>query len=78
MYQLPQTLRWPTDPLKHIVFGTGEDARDEELVDPTTVDAYWLQRRVSKCFPGMGAQEAQKLAEQAFTILQVLLPDTPR
>ena len=49
----------------------GEDVRDEGLVAPTDVDAYWLQRRVSKCFPGMGAQESQALAEQAFAILQV-------
>ena len=54
----------------------GEDARAEGLVEPTDVDAYWLQRRVSKCFPGMGAQESQALAEQAFAILQV--PSLPR
>ena len=54
----------------------GEDARDEGLVEPTDVDAYWLQRRVSKCFPGMGAQESQALAEQAFAILQVPSPPT--
>ena len=47
-------------------------------MEPTDVDAYWLQRRVSKCFPGMGAQESQALAEQAFAILQVPLAPQKR
>ena len=51
--------------------GAGPNAADESALNPAEVDAYWLQRRVGQCFPAMGAQEAQALAEQAFTILQV-------
>lgn len=35
------------------------------------IDAYWLQRRISKSFEGIEANESKKLAEEVFESLQV-------
>lgn len=41
------------------------------------IDAYWLQRRVSKAFGDIDPNAAQKLAEEAFAALEVRWPAQP-
>lgn len=47
----------------------------EEMVDTglnaQEIDAYWLQRRISKEFDDIDANASQKLAEEVFIALQV-------
>lgn len=50
----------------------GEEARDDGI-PVQEIDAYWLQRRVSKAFGDIDPNAAQKLAEDTFDALQ--LPD---
>ncbi len=40
---------------------------------PQDIDAYWLQREISKAFGGQDAAQSQKLANEVFTILKVCL-----
>lgn len=44
------------------------------LAAPQEIDAYWLQRRVSKAFGDIDPNAAQKLAEEAFAALEVRRP----
>lgn len=38
---------------------------------PQEIDAYWLQRRISKAFGDIDPNAAQKLGEDTFAALQV-------
>ena len=38
---------------------------------PQDIDAYWLQREISKAFGGQEAAQSQKLANEVFAILKV-------
>jgi len=48
----------------------GEDARDEGL-KPADIDAYWLQRNISKAYGNLDENEAVKKSEEVFSALQV-------
>ena len=48
----------------------GEDARDEGL-KPADIDAYWLQRNISKAYGNLDENEAVKKSEEVFNALQV-------
>ncbi len=48
----------------------GEEARDEGL-KPADIDAYWLQRNISKAYGNLDENEAVKKAEEVFNALQV-------
>ena len=48
----------------------GEDDEEEGL-KPQDIDAYWLQREISKAFGGQEAAQSQKLANEVFAILKV-------
>jgi pre-mRNA-splicing helicase BRR2 len=50
----------------------GEEAHDGGI-PVQEIDAYWLQRRISKAFGDIDPNAAQKMAEDAFTALE--LPD---
>lgn len=50
----------------------GEEMLDTGL-NAQEIDAYWLQRRISKEFDDIDANASQKLAEEVFIALQVLL-----
>ena len=50
------------------------DAGDESMVEGLSVqevDAYWLQRWVTKAFGTIDASASQKLAEEVFEAMQV-------
>lgn len=47
------------------------DERVDEGLNVQEVDAYWLQRRISKAFGTIDANTSQKLAEEVFQALQV-------
>jgi pre-mRNA-splicing helicase BRR2 len=48
----------------------GEEARDDGI-PVQEIDAYWLQRRVSKAFGDIDPNAAQKLAEDTYAALEV-------
>lgn len=48
----------------------GEEAADDGIL-VQEIDAYWLQRRISKAFGDIDPTAAQKLAEDTFAALQV-------
>lgn len=48
----------------------GEEHVDTGL-NVQEIDAYWLQRRISKAFGEIDANASQKLAEEVFVALQV-------
>ena len=48
----------------------GEDAHEEGL-KPVNIDAYWLQRNVSKAYGSLDENEAVQKAEEIFDILAV-------
>eukprot|EP00210_Caulerpa_lentillifera_P005576 g5333.t1 len=48
---------------------SGQDG-DKTGLTVQEIDAYWLQRRISKSFEGIDANASQKLAEQVFEALQ--------
>ncbi len=47
----------------------GEEGGDQGL-KATVIDAYWLQREISKYFAGADADAAQKLSEDVFAKLE--------
>ena len=47
----------------------GEEGGDQGL-KATEIDAYWLQREISKYFAGADANAAQKLSEDVFAKLE--------
>lgn len=53
----------------------GGDEEEEEGLHPQDIDAYWLQRRISKACEEKGtpidADKSQQLATDVFNILQV-------
>ncbi len=50
----------------------GGGGGDQEVLKVQDVDAYWLQRSISKAYDGsIDAPKAQALAEEVFEILQV-------
>ncbi|DBA74615.1 TPA: DExH-box ATP-dependent RNA helicase DExH12 [Trebouxia sp. C0005] len=53
----------------------GEDARDEGL-KPADIDAYWLQRNISKAYGNLDENEAVKKSEEVFSALQSAQPDS--
>jgi len=61
--QANQDIRTGTD------VDAGEEAADDGL-KAIEIDAYWLQREISKYMPGIDANAAQKLSEEVFTKLQ--------
>ena len=48
----------------------GQEAQDAGL-KPADIDAYWLQRNVSKAYGNLDENEAVKKAEEVFNALQV-------
>ena len=48
----------------------GEEAREEGL-KPADIDAYWLQRSISKAYGNLDENEAVKKSEEVFSALQV-------
>lgn len=48
----------------------GEEAREEGL-KPADIDAYWLQRNISKAYGNLDENEAVKKSEEVFGALQV-------
>lgn len=48
----------------------GEEAHDDGI-PVQEIDAYWLQRRISRAFGDIDPTAAQKLAEDTFAALQV-------
>ena len=53
----------------------GEEARAEGLA-PQEIDAYWLQRRISRAFGAIDADASQALAEKVLATLQVWPPSS--
>ena len=48
----------------------GPDGSEAGL-KPQDIDAYWLQREISRAFGGQEAAQSQKLANEVFAILKV-------
>ena len=49
---------------------TGQQARDEGL-KPADIDAYWLQRNITKAYGSLDENDAVQKTEEAFNALQV-------
>lgn len=49
---------------------TGEQSRDEGL-KPADIDAYWLQRNITKAYGSLDENEAVRKTEEVFNALQV-------
>lgn len=48
----------------------GEQSRDEGL-KPADIDAYWLQRNITKAYGSLDENEAVRKTEEVFNALQV-------